>query len=257
MTSMHGPEIDAHRKTPVFETEFFLTAGESNARGEMPVSLIAERLIEVATRHANLLGIGFATLSPLNVAWVLVRLLIEMDSVPRINQTYRITTWIESWKRFYSIRCFRISDDEGRTLGWGKTVWATIDTNRRSLADVSYLGSEYMLDHKMTCPLEMIRKHPMDKLVADSEITFRFTDLDFNRHVNSVKYIDHILNLWPLEHFDRYRVKRFDIAYRHECLCGQTVQLRKGDDESGTAVAMFRDDECVVAALIGFVDDPV
>ena len=49
-----------------FPTEYnhayILTAGESDASGRMPLTLITERVIEVSTEHANALGIGYAAL---------------------------------------------------------------------------------------------------------------------------------------------------------------------------------------------------
>ena len=47
--------------------KYFLTAGESDAEGRMPLTLVAERIIEVATEHANSLGIGYATLITRNL----------------------------------------------------------------------------------------------------------------------------------------------------------------------------------------------
>ncbi|MDE6395990.1 MAG: hypothetical protein K2K84_01805, partial [Muribaculaceae bacterium] len=55
--------------------------------------------------------------------------------------------------------------------------------------------------------------------------TFKYTDLDFNRHVNSVRYIARIMDLWPLERYDRESIASLDIAYHHECLFGQTAEL--------------------------------
>lgn len=238
---------------------YFLTAGESNARGEMPMTLAAERLIEIATNHANALGIGYATLSPLGVGWVLSRLSIKMLRTPRINEYYTITTWIESWNRLLSERCFRFDDGEGKVIGWGRTTWATIDVATRKAADLTRFASDALLGHGMVCELPRMRNHqPVDATEAVS-LTFRFMDLDFNRHVNSVRYIEHILNLWPLEHYDRYRVESFEIAYRRECLAGQTVLMAVGANgvPDNASVDLLRDDERVVTAVVNFVNDPI
>lgn len=56
--------------------KYTLTAGESNACGRMPLTLVTERIIEVATEHANALGIGYAALITRNIGWVLSRLSI-------------------------------------------------------------------------------------------------------------------------------------------------------------------------------------
>lgn len=48
--------------TSLFEQTYFLTPAECNPEGRMPITLLINRLIEVATLHANELGIGYATL---------------------------------------------------------------------------------------------------------------------------------------------------------------------------------------------------
>lgn len=246
---------DTNVNPAVFSKTYFLTAGESNARGEMPTTLMAERLIEIATNHANNLGIGYATLAPLGVGWVLSRLGVRMMRVPRINEYYTITTWIESWNRLFSERCFRFDDADGNVIGWGRTTWATIDFATRKAVDLTRFASNGLLGHGMECGLPRMRNHTPTDCAETVPLTFRFMDLDFNRHVNSVRYIEHILNLWPLEHYDRYRVESFEIAYRRECLAGQTVMMAVGSD--GSTVDLLRDGERVVTAVVGFVNDPV
>ena len=85
---------------------YLLTAGESDPRGLMPLTLVVERVIETATEHANSLNIGFADLSRKNIGWVLSRLAVEMTRYPAINERYSLTTWIESYNRHFSERSF-------------------------------------------------------------------------------------------------------------------------------------------------------
>ena len=46
----------------LFVSDYFLTPGECNPEQRMPLTLLINRLIEVATLHANELGIGYAYL---------------------------------------------------------------------------------------------------------------------------------------------------------------------------------------------------
>ena len=243
---------------PILTNRFFLTAGETDARGEMPVTLIAERLIEVATNHANLLGIGYASLAPKGVGWVLTRMAYRMERLPKINESYEVTTWIESWNRMFSQRCFKFSDSNGNTIGWARTIWVIIDIDTRRPADLRLYGSEDMINHDMVCPLPKMENHKPIEVNCVEEYTFRYSDLDFNRHVNSVRYIEHILNLWEPRHYDRFCVDGFEIAYRHECLGGQTVQFvaDKSDLSSGR-VEIVHNGERMVTCSLHFKEDPL
>ena len=62
----------------------------------------------------------------------------------------------------------------------------------------------------------------------------RYSDIDINGHVNSIKYIEHILNLFPLEVFKEKFVKRFEIAYVAESYYGDTLSFYKEEKENGS-----------------------
>lgn len=238
--------------------DYFLTAGECDATGHMPVQLLVSRVIEVATEHANSLNIGYANLQPRGIAWVLSRVSIEMDTWPGINSAYSLTTWIEGWTRFYSDRCFEVRDGEGRVIGHVRTVWAAIDIEKRSPAQLDGIANDEMVNHELTCPVAKQRKIApvtLDTATNVMDYTFRYADLDFNRHVNSVRYVDHILNLWPLDFYDAWQLRVFEIAYVHECRFGETVAIaaveEPAEDGSATArVDMLRDGARTVAARL-------
>ena len=213
-----------------YSHHYVLTAGESDAEGRMPLTLITERIIEVATEHANALGIGYDALITKNIGWVLSRLSIEMRRFPRSTDHYTFTSWIESYNRHFSERNFAITDAAGNILGHARTVWVAMDFATRSVADITAFERERFPIADLPCPISKTPRIPSPGPEAEVDVyTFRYRDLDFNRHVNTVRYLDLILNHWPLEHFDRMVPARFDIMFHHECRFGDTVELRVGE----------------------------
>lgn len=78
-----------------------------------------------------------------------------------------------------------------------------------------------------------------------------YCDIDFNRHVNTVRYIGLILDRWPLGHYDNNEIARFDIAFHHECHFGETVTLRTStDDGRVSACELMLDGNRMVSANI-------
>lgn len=61
--------------------------------------------------------------------------------------------------------------------------------------------------------------------------TFRYIDTDSNRHVNSVRYIEMLMNNWTLDHYDHHYISRFEIAYIKECLYGMTANVNIDDTD--------------------------
>ena len=142
----------------VFYKDYYLAAGECNPQGEMPLTLLMTRIIEVATFHANSWGAGYARLIQDNQVWVLSRVTIEMKEYPKVDTNYRLTTWIEDYNRHFSQRNMRIDDENGNALGFVRTIWMVIDMNTRASVDISQLG--YISDKvsDLPCPIEPISK---------------------------------------------------------------------------------------------------
>lgn len=123
--------------------------------------------------------------------------------------------------------------DAGSIIGYGRSVWAMIDISTRQPVDLTeaYGGriGDYIVDPVkdsagddllaqiaacVRTPIEKPSRIPMDGDCAFvRKVETYFSDVDFNGHINSVRYIDHILDTFPLVwHRDRC-AGRLDIAF--------------------------------------------
>lgn len=224
----------------IFTRDFHLTGGETGPEGEMPLTLLAERVIEMATLHADTLGVGYAAMIKENQAWVLSRLSIEMSAYPVINQGYRISTWVENFNRRFSERNFEIADASGRPLGYARSTWAAINIGSRGVGNLDIVAPLAGVVTDRPCPIARApRLADPDPAGEESGYTFTYRDLDFNRHVNSVAYLRLLLDAWPLEFHDARRVRRLDVAYLHEARYGDAVTLLRSGGDSVTAAAIY------------------
>jgi hypothetical protein len=55
------------------------------------------------------------------------------------------------------------------------------------------------------------------------DVDIHYNDIDINGHVNSVKYIEHVLDLWEIDWYREHRLKRFEIAYVAEAHQGDRL----------------------------------
>ena len=215
----------------VFSKTYYLAAGECNPQGEMPLTLLMTRIIEVATFHANSWGAGYARLIQDNQVWVLSRVTIELTAYPKINENYMLTTWIEDYNRHFSQRNMRLDDADGNPLGYVRTIWMVIDMNTRASVDMSQLG--YISDKvsDLPCPIEpMSRLHPIQQGHA-VDYTFGYMDCDFNRHVNTVRYLSHLMNLFDMDCYDHYFISRMEISFIKETRYDETAQFVIDDSD--------------------------
>lgn len=230
----------------LYTTHYHLTAAQCNAQRELAPAQLVQQIIEVATEHADALGVGFKDLQANGNLWVLSRVAIEMKRYPRLLEDYSLITWIESYNRHFSERNVEISNDKGEILGYARTIWVAININTRRPADLSYISyiSDTVSDHP--CPIPKQGKiRPVDPPQIVHEYTFRISDIDLNRHVNSTRYVELILNQMDLADFDEFYLSRFEIEYKHEAHFNDTVEV---------ASAMT---ECGLISCISLVDKPI
>lgn len=231
-----------------FERKYFLIPGECNAQCELPIPLLVSRIIEIATAHADSLGIGYADMIPSNLGWVLSRLTIEMQRYPKVHEHYSIVTWIESWNRHFSLRCFEIKDGKGIVIGYARTVWMVIDIANHSNAGTLALKFDTTLISQKECPIARQSKHHAISVVPAASYTFRYTDIDFYRHVNTVRYVELLLNRFSLEDMDYYLPQRFEIAFMHESHFGETAYILRQREDEVEDMALDVDGQRVLSA---------
>lgn len=208
-----------------YSHEYFLTAGECTPQKEMPLPLLVTRLIEVATEHANMWGVGYDKLKESNQAWVLSRVTIEMNDYPHVNEAYTVNTWVEGYNRYYSQRNFEIVDYKGQVMGYARTIWLVIDTVAREMVDISNLSYVISNIYDKECPIKpQSRMRNIDEGRINN-YTFQYTDTDINCHVNSVRYVELLLNQWDMRYYESHRIKRFEIAFLKECFGGMVVDV--------------------------------
>lgn len=232
---------------------YFLTAAECNAQKQIPLQVFAQRVIEVATEHANILGCGYADMIKSNLAWVLGRLTIEMKRFPELHEEFKLTTWIENFNRHYSERDFEVTTTNGEVLGYVRTIWMAININSRTPGDISMLSALAETENDRPCPIEKQgRMRPITMADRTNKYVFQSSDIDFNRHVNSARYIEQIINQWNVEHYDAHRIARFEIAYLQEAHCGDCVTINVVETENVADVDIKGENGIICRAKVTF-----
>ncbi len=197
--------------------------------GRLTMSVLGNHLLNCAGFHAAERGFGIASLNENHYTWVLSRLAIELNEMPVQYEEFSIRTWVENVYRLFTDRNFEILGKDGRTLGYARSVWAMISLETRKPADLLSLHGGSITEYicRKECPIE---KPSRIKVEADAEVSeyhTQYSDIDINGHVNSIKYIEHVLDLFPLEQFREKRVSRFEMAYVAESYYGDTLFFRR------------------------------
>ena len=199
---------------------------------------LGNHMLNAADFHSTARGFGMKYLMTINRAWVLSRLAIEMDETPAMYDKFCIETWVESAMRYFTSRNFCVVGQDGRVYGYGRSIWAMIDTESRQPTDIFAIDSgaiNQWIEKDKTCPIDKGGRVKMsDEAELVRTIDTQYNDVDINGHINSVKYIEHVLDLWDLEWYKTHRLHRFEIAYVAEAHQGDRLSFYRqqtGEDE--------------------------
>lgn len=211
-----------------FVTEEYLL----DFRGRVTIPMIGNYLIHAASNHAATRGFGFSDMNEKHTAWVLSRLAIEIMRYPERSEKITLYTWIDEVGKLFTSRCFELIDEKGTQIGFARSIWAAIDmqTRRPTLLDSERLNV-YVSDRP--CPIERPGKiAPVENKTEGVPYRIKYSDIDINGHLNSIKYMEHLLDLFDLELFREKEIRRFEIAYQSEGKYGMPLTLHKGEPEA-------------------------
>lgn len=202
---------------------------------------LGNAMLNAADYHSSDRGYGMSLLNRENKTWVLSRLAIEMDEMPRGYDKFSIETWVEGAMRFFTSRNFAVASPDGaKAYGYGRSVWAMIDTETRQPVDLLQVHDGLIMKYVETgkpCPIAKCSRVRVGEgaRLARRIDTF-YSDVDVNGHINSVKYIDHVLDLWDVGWYRSHRPARLEMAYVAESHQGDVLSFYVEEDTVAAAV---------------------
>ncbi len=151
-------------------------------------------LLNSAGLAADVLGIGSKWLTPKGMTWVLTNVTMEIDRLPQYNQTLTVETWVEDFTHMLSPRNYNLYID-GEKSGQVRTVWAVISLEDRTIQNIFDYPEFATVERGEKIEMGRIR-HGVALTEPDGvwEHTIVYSDIDYNGHCNSCKYLEFMLN---------------------------------------------------------------
>lgn len=201
---------------------------------------------DVASIHAEEIGVGYKSMLEKNLYWVLSRVKFDILKMPEINQVVIVETWPLKKGRIDFDRDIKILSEDGEVLIIGTSKWCVIDTINRTLQrteNVNYIG-EYISDINYSEKFNKI-SIPNFEQVQNFVYEVRFSDLDHNEHMNNTNYANLVINAIQNKKFSH-----FEINYLSECLLQDKIIISSVSTEDGEFVIGKNNDKTTFTAFV-------
>lgn len=200
MNTTNRPQRDqaAMAEPNIWQEAYQIRSYEVDCHHRLSVLAIFNFMQEIASRHAEALGVSIQQLLSENYTWLLSRLKIKIASFPAWQDRIILRTWPSGAQRLFALRDFEILDQDHQTVATAISAWLILDLKKRRPVRIAPFverlkpleGNHILSDTLDKLPGLDLRTH-------EREFSVRHRDLDINQHVNNVSFVEWMVESIP------------------------------------------------------------
>jgi acyl-ACP thioesterase len=152
-----------------------------------------------------------------HLSWMIVQTRAKIQKPPLWRTRVKVSTWPSEMGRLLSRREFVLSGEGEQPFLVATTLWAFMNTQRRRVTRVpAEIGNAYPVFEERALDGPFRRPAPCANPRAEKSFDIRHLDIDFNKHVNNLRYLDWMLETLPDEIWEEFGICELNIRYQQE-----------------------------------------
>ena len=216
--------------TSIFEQEYEINFLQCYPNGLLKYTDLCNIFQITAGIHADLGGISYSDMQEHLQAWVMSKMRLEIDKLPKWKEKVKVKTWIKSLENSRSTRCLELYCGAEKLVAC-ETFWVAMNTQTRRPENLA-LPHEHFIKY----PENSATKKEVQKinLNVDFEIANQYkvqlSDIDIVNHVNNVKYLEWCLNAIDPKLILKQKIKGFELNFLKELNLNDEVIISKSEN---------------------------
>jgi medium-chain acyl-[acyl-carrier-protein] hydrolase len=229
--------------TSVYSHNWEINFLQCTPNGLLKHTEICNLLQLTAGYHAELGGLSFTDMQGHDQAWVLSRMRVEIDELPKWRDIVTVKTWIHDLQGSRSVRALEMYIGNRKIIG-AMTFWAVFNTKLRKAEPLALPHDHFEKYPDRVATTESFIKINMNRDTAlHSERKVVLSDLDIVFHANNVKYLEWCLDAIDHRPILKPQLQSFDMNFLRELKLGDSVQLFTGHEEGQTYFTAVKEDK--------------
>lgn len=200
-----------------------------------------------AAEHSILGGLSFNDMQQHHQAWVLSRIRVEIEALPKWMDKVVVKTWIELLDGNKSIRNIEMYLDGKKIIG-ATTYWAVLNTKMRKSEPLALPHEHFEKYAERKATLQSFsRINVLKETEKIADRTVVLSDLDIVNHVNNTKYLEWCLDTLNPKTILKQEIKNLEMNFLRELNWNDQVEIHSGENNRFFTVTK---DEKVCFALV-------
>ena len=183
------------------DLEIRIPFGAIDPKGRLKFGFLLEMFQEMADVDASKFNLSVRQTLKYDLTWVLRKYRIELQKYPiKEDRKLRVKTYAEPYRNLYSLRSYKLWNENGNFLGSAYTWWVLVDINKQRPVR---LDKSELMSNFTECFTEEFPKDVSVPELTSAKLEeiwkVRWQDLDVNNHTNHTVFFSWALDTVPEE----------------------------------------------------------
>jgi medium-chain acyl-[acyl-carrier-protein] hydrolase len=237
----------AENFTSIFSKDWEINFTQCLPNGFLKYTDLCNILQLTAAAHSEVGGINFSDMQEFNQAWVLSRMRVEIDELPKWKDIVTIKTWINTLENSRSVRALELYVNGKKMVGC-ETFWAVFNTKIRRPEALALPFEHFELypeDKATQKPFSKINFNNGNELVFEKNVAL--SDLDIVNHVNNVKYLEWCLDFLDVELIYNQKIESFEMNFLKELSIKDQVAIHENLNTNSIIFSITKEEKTCFA----------
>ena len=208
-----------------YQEQLSIKSYHTNQYGQASISSLFNILIEAAWAHAQVMDWGYDSLKSNNLFWVLSRMYFQVEKYPAWQDQIMLNTWSAGTDGMYAYREYILENEKGEVILRASSAWLILDMETRKIFRLSEFRDTFpkRIDANACRNPKRIKPDAHQNELVYSPVLF--SELDINKHFNSVKYVERVLDDFGIDFLNINEPAELEVNYLKEGQAGDRIAV--------------------------------
>lgn len=210
-----------------YQEKLTIKSYQTNQYGKASIVALFNVMLEAAWAHAQIMDWGYDDLKDHNLFWVLSRFYLQIEKYPAWQDELTLNTWSAGTDGMYAYREYIVEDSNGKIILKASSAWLILDMETRKIFRLSDYKATFPKRAEANACRNPKRIKPDAHLPNQSYFPVLFSELDINKHFNSVKYVERVLDDFGIDFLNENEPAELEVNYLKEAVAGDQIAVMR------------------------------